>query len=489
MNAERGAICALILACGLVVSNANAAATFVISNQDAAGVGFNDPAAPDPAAGCNAGETIGDCRLRVFSTAANQWGILLDSSVTITVDAQMAPLTCSGTSAVLGSAGPQTAHSNFSNAPRTGTAYVQAEANSLAGQDLSTSDDITATFNVDMDSGTCLNGAAGWWYGTDPGIPVAADRVPLLPVVFHEIGHGLGFVSLYSTSNGAALTSTTPIWGYYLFDTGTSKLWKDMTNIQRRASTTNDPNLVWTGPRTSKQSTRFLGNPVAVIVNSPAGIAGAYEAQVAEFGPSVATSPVTGNVVLASDGSTGDGTGTVNDACEPLTNATAINGNIALVERGLCTFVVKAQNAQNAGATGVIVANNTVGLPGMGGSDATITIPSLGVTQALGDSIRANLPTSAVNATLGVDTSTRAGTNSGCVRMYAPKPVESGSSVSHFSADAFPNLLMEPALNTSIFDKVDLTLPLFQDIGWNTQAEDILFIDGFDQSPCQFVQP
>jgi hypothetical protein len=48
---------------------------------------------------------------------------------------------------------------------------------------------------------------------------------------------------------------------------------------------------------------------------------------------------------------------------------------------------------------------------------------------------------------------------------------------------------MEPALNESIFNKVDLTLPLFQDIGWSTQPEDILYIDGFDPSPCTFVQP
>jgi hypothetical protein len=38
-------------------------------------------------------------------------------------------------------------------------------------------------------------------------------------------------------------------------------------------------------------------------------------------------------------------------------------------------------------------------------------------------------------------------------------------------------------------DSSDLTLPLFQDIGWHTQPEDILFIDGFDPNPCAFVQP
>lgn len=476
---------------GLASTDAYAAATFVINNNNAANVGFNDPATPDPSAGCQGGETLGQCRLRVFTTAANQWGQLLDSSVTITVDATMEALTCSGTSAVLGSAGPQTAHANFANAPRSGTAYVQAQANSLAGADLSASNDIRARFNVDIDNGTCLTGSPGWWYDTDPNTPGAGNRIPLLPVVFHELGHGLGFVSLYSTSTGAPVTTSIPIWGYYLYDTSTSKLWKDMTDAERLASTTNDPNLVWTGPRTSKQSTAFLGHPVSVIVNSPAGIAGSYAAQEATFGPSVTVSPQTGDVVLVNDGSiVGDGSnnGTINDGCEPLINGAAISGKIALVDRGICTFTVKVKHAQDVGAIGVIVANNAVsGLPPMGGSDPSITIPALGVTQALGTSIKANLP--GVNASLTLDLTTRAGTNSGCVRMFAPNPVQSGSSVSHFHSDAFPNLLMEPALNRSIFDKVDLTLPLFQDIGWNAQPEDILFLDGFDESPCQFVQP
>ena len=64
---------------------------------------------------------------------------------------------------------------------------------------------------------------------------------------------------------------------------------------------------------------------------------------------------------------------------EPLTNGAAISGNIALVDRGTCAFTVKVKNAQNAGAIGVIVANNVMLEPvaGMGGVDATIVIPSL----------------------------------------------------------------------------------------------------------------
>ena len=477
---------ALLIAFAATTSIAHAA-TFVINNTNAAGVGFNDASAPNVNAGCDVGETIGACRLRVFTQAANQWGALMQSSVTITMNGGMSAQTCTGTSATLGSTSTNSWHTNFANAPRADTGYAQAEANSLAGSDLSGINDMSITFNVSIDAG-CLNGTVGWWYSGDPNVPVPADRTPLLPVVFHEIGHGLGFSSGYA-SNGASTTGASPtIWGYYLYDTSTSKLWKDMTNGERVASAINDPNLIWTGPLTNQWAPKMLGNPVSVIINSPPGIAGPNAAQTAAFGPTVDVTPVTADVVLVDDGVVG--TGTINDGCDaPFVNAGAMPGKIALVDRGLCNFTVKVANAQAAGAIGVIVANNAAtGLPGMAGTDGSITIPSLGVTQALGTSIKANLG-GGVNASLALDTTILAGTNSGCIRMYAPNPLEPGSSVSHFTTEAFPNLLMEPALNRTIFDKVDLTLPLYRDIGWNTNFQDIMFLGDFDQNPCPFVQP
>jgi hypothetical protein len=489
MIADIRSIKASVWIVAIVIASLSAgasAANVVIVNVNGAGVGFNDTSTPNPAAGCNVGETLGQCRLRVFNQAAAQWGTLLQSNVTISVNGQMTSLTCSGTSAVLGSAGPASAHANFANAPRPNVAYVQALANSWAEADLSGSNDLNANFNQDIDNGTCLNGTAGWWYGTDPSIPAPADRTPLLPVVFHEIGHGIGFTSLYSSTNGAPSTGVgTPIWGFYLFDTETNLLWKDMSNAQRQASAINDPDLVWTGPLTNAWSPVYLGPPAKAIINSPPGIAGTYDAQTAEFGASV-TTPTTGNVVLVNDG-----VGTTRDGCEtPFANAGAVAGNIALIERGTCTFAAKVKNAQLNGAIGALLFNNTTGLPPMGGSDSTITISSLGISQALGNSIIANLPAPGVNATLGVQTGgALAGTQEGCVRMFAPNPVQSGSSVSHFHSDAFPNLLMEPSLNSSIFNKVDLTLALFRDIGWRMNAEDVVFLDPFDFNPCAEVQP
>ena len=52
--------------------------------------------------------------------------------------------------------------------------------------------------------------------------------------------------------------------------------------------------------------------------------------------------------------------------------------------------------------------------------------------------------------------------------LYAPNPLELGSSVSHWDSSAYPNLLMEPFLNKTTYD-VDVTTHLLQDIGWNTR--------------------
>ena len=53
--------------------------------------------------------------------------------------------------------------------------------------------------------------------------------------------------------------------------------------------------------------------------------------------------------------------------------------------------------------------------------------------------------------------------------MFAPNPDQPGSSVSHWDVSAFPNLLMEPAINPDLTQNVDLTYENFYDIGWFPQ--------------------
>lgn len=142
-------------------------------------------------------------------------------------------------------------------------------------------------------------------------------------------------------------------------------------------------------------------------VNSPPAIAGNKASLPATFNPLISTpTDITGNVKLANDGSTDPfpgspaGTvGTTSDGCQAFAPG-FFTGQLALIDRGGgCGFTFKVKNAQDAGATAVIVANNVAGAISMGGSDPTITIMSLSIQLADGNAIKAQLGTG-VNATL-----------------------------------------------------------------------------------------
>ncbi|MPZ90822.1 MAG: metalloprotease [Actinobacteria bacterium] len=129
-----------------------------------------------------------------------------------------------------------------------------------------------------------------------------------------------------------------------------------------------------------------FARPNVVTIDPPSSAAGTYEASGAAFGPEFSTEGVSGDIVLVDDG-----VGTTTDACEPLVGFPS--GSIALLDRGICNFTVKVKNAQDAGATAALVANNIAGNPGaMGGADPTITIPSAMVSLDAGNTIKAGLP-------------------------------------------------------------------------------------------------
>src|SRR5690606_8619016 len=64
-----------------------------------------------------------------------------------------------------------------------------------------------------------------------------------------------------------------------------------------------------------------------------------------------------------------------------------VEGKYALVQRGELDFISKALNAQNAGAAGVIVYNNTDGMVNMQ-SDPAIQIPQLCLAKVDGDVLK-----------------------------------------------------------------------------------------------------
>jgi len=230
----------------ILVSSSLQATQIVIVNMDGAGEGFNDNTPATPVGG-NTGTTIGQQRLQVFEFVARIWESTIDSNVTIRVEAKFDPLACSSTSAVLGSAGPISVQRNFSNAPFSNTYYTIAQANSLAGVDLSSSADISATFNADIDNNSNCLGNFNWYYGLDGVKPFST--VEMLSVVLHEIGHGLGFLTFVNTSTGAKFGTPGRDDAYMLNleDHSLNKNWNELTNSQRLASAIDTADLHWTG--------------------------------------------------------------------------------------------------------------------------------------------------------------------------------------------------------------------------------------------------
>jgi hypothetical protein len=460
---------ALALVCLATLTQAS---TITIINGDGAGEGFNDATAATPVGG-NGGTTVGEQRLLVFQQAAAIWGSILPSDVDILVTAAFNPLSCSSTSAVLGSCGATTVHRDFSGAEYTGTWYSQALANKLAGYDLATSNaDMNAQFNSSLGNTGCMDGYS-WYYGFDHA--EGASQIDLLAVLLHEMGHGLGFQTFANGTTGALYNGYPDVFCRFLYDQTTALHWNEESNAQRAASAIVPYKLLWDGDAVRFMAPQTLNHGRALLrVNAPVSIAGDYDVGTAGFGPALAYPGVTGAVVLGVDG-----VAPVNDACSALTNAAAMAGKVAIVDRGTCNFTVKVKACQDAGAIAVIVADNAAGAPpaGMGGSDVTITIPSVRVTQADGVTLKAQIA-SGLNVTLMLDPGLLAGADAaGRVMMYTPNPYQSGSSVSHFDVSATPNLLMEPAINADLTSSVDLTRYAFEDIGWLPRTTGVPAVD------------
>lgn len=468
------AIALIVAGLGMTLpATTHAAATIVILNTNAAGVGFNDatPAAP---VGGNPGTTLGQQRLNAFQEAANIWGATLNSAVTIVIDSAFVGLTCTATSAVLGSATPISVRRNFPNAPFANTWYHIALGNALAGDDpLPLTADIQARFNINLGTTGCLTGVP-FYLGLDGNHGPGVD---LVAVLLHEFGHGLGFSTTTSGTTGNVFSGSVSAYDHFLLDTTTGLDWVTMTPAQRVASAINTRRLVWTGPNVTAAVPIVLqsGTP-ELAATAPAGLVGTYLVGPSAFGPPLTGAGTSGQLMPVVDQA--DGTGL---ACTPLSapNTLAVNGKIALIDRGTCTFPEKVKNAQNAGAIGVLIADNVAGSPppGLGGADPTIVIPSVRITQADGATFKSALrfrsrTASGVFVTMRLNLAVYSGADPlGRALMYTPNPFQGGSSVSHWDTIMFPNQLMEPAINGDLTHSVilpqDMTFAMLRDLGWN----------------------
>lgn len=153
---------------------------------------------------------------------------------------------------------------------------------------------------------------------------------------------------------------------------------------------------------------------VAVVGISPANIAGNYTFTWADPAGGDWATPdflvpgtfIQGDLVLVEDGTPGtnlQGNPISQEGCNPLINGAAVVGNIAVIYRNTCEFGMKALNAQNAGAIGVIILNRDDEAIGMGGGaeGLNVTIPVVMLSSSDGFSLTQEMLNGPVNMLIG----------------------------------------------------------------------------------------
>jgi hypothetical protein len=466
-------ILALAVSVFTLPAPAYAGARITIINADGPNEGFNDPTPAAPIGG-NPGTTKGQQRLIAFQFAADIWGAALDSNIDIQIQASFDPLGAN----VLGAAGATASIANFEAAPgfpglAPNTNYHIALGNKRTGIDipaavgLANFPEVVAQFSSDFD----------FYLGLDNN---HGTRNDLVVVLLHELGHGLGFTSFMNRTTGNTPGNRTDSFLDNVLDTSTNGRLAPLAAADRLAAIRKVDQIVWTGSEVAAAvpTTLVFGRPELTVLQ-PSGIPGGRYGTAA-FGPPVPAAGITGTVVVAQDG-----VNVSTDACEPLTpaNALAVRGNIALVDRGTCTFNVKVKIAQDAGAVAVLVADNLPDTPAvtLGGADPTVTIPSVRILRDTGTAIKA--AAGPVVVTIGFDFSRRAGTDpQDRPLLYASNPIIVGSTLNHWDPIASRNLLMEPSINAdlthSLIAPFDTTLAEMHDIGWFTDAN----LDGVEDA-------
>jgi hypothetical protein len=461
------------------VSPTFAQGRIIVVNGNLPGVGFNDSTAALPVGG-NPGTTLGEQRMNVFLFAANIWTQVLNPKVDIYVWARFVPLGAN----VLGSAGPISVSRGFPGAEYPDLWYHAALANHLSGSDEAPhdpnflpnaqdspnpTDEINARFSTNFN----------FYLGFDNNEESVAGSNDLLVVVLHEMGHGLGFSNLVDEASGSRFLDFGDLYSQYTLDDVTSKNWNAMTNAERQASAINLRNVSWTGLNVKKDVPKVLSRGDPHLRGNTPAFSGEFLFGPASFGAPLTSAGTTGDVALGDDGVLDPGGPSTTNGCTPLLNPVA--GKVVLLDRGLCAFTVKVKNAQDAGAIGVLIADNVAGAPppGLGGADPTITIPSGRITLADGNALKAALASADVNVTMSADKSMFAGTDriNKLMMLATFNPVALGSSISHYDGIASRNQLMEPAINADLTASVtppeDLTTSLFTDLGWYSDADGV----------------
>lgn len=190
-------------------------------------------------------------------------------------------------------------------------------------------------------------------------------------VVAHEWGHAYTEHTsglIYQWQSGALNEAYSDMWGNAV----------DFLNT--RENTTDD--VIRSGDDCSTSSPAR----VKFEITAPEDIAGLCQVASASWtAPDAFATPVTANIVVARDSANTEGPSET-DGCTAYSNAADVAGKWAYVDRGTCSFQIKADNAVAAGAAGLVVGNNTAAAPGS--MSGTSTIPGVMIDMAHGEKVR-----------------------------------------------------------------------------------------------------
>ena len=232
--------------------------------------------------------------------------------------------------------------------------------------------------------------------------------------IMHDVWYQYGFNETNGNfqQNNYGKGGITSFSGDAVFADGQDNRDVAATNLNRNNANFSTPT---DGTRPRMQMYVWTIGPISepLFINSPVDIAGVRPGRDNAFNPGhvaipIAPAIIQSDLVLYDDGTSDPGQTDNADGCAPAVNATQINGHIAIIRRSLaeadggtpCAFAEKVKNAQNAGATAVIIVNNVAGEISMSGADATITIPAVSVTQAVGEQLIARIKVETVNGKL-----------------------------------------------------------------------------------------
>ncbi|MFC6267608.1 T9SS-dependent M36 family metallopeptidase [Frigoriflavimonas asaccharolytica] len=148
----------------------------------------------------------------------------------------------------------------------------------------------------------------------------------------------------------------------------------------------NNANFATPPDGTSPRMQMYLWQPASIqrlFYNAPTlAIPRTPNSRNADFGQDLTAAGITANIEVAN----------IVNACNALP-ANSMSQKIGLAERGDCSFVIKVKNIQNAGGVGAIIYNaaNSVNFNTMGGTDASITIPSILIENTEGEFIKTTI--------------------------------------------------------------------------------------------------